>query len=219
MRYDDVVAHTVVRCLLAVVLAAGAVSGYEPTLTPQGVADALAIGQSYMESGRVDYHQPYRIQVGRPPVDYIDIVTPFRRLELAAEERARAGNRVFGQRDAAAVLAEHGGRLQLFVELTFHPLNTFVGVPSYGVTLARADARVEALDIQRIPRFGARRDGNSLPYATAPVLPPGSQPMLGGTLVVSYDSRRLDPRGVYDVVIEESGTALARASVDLGKLR
>ena len=37
-------------------------------------------------------------------LDYVDVVTPFRRVVLAAEARLRAGERLFGQREALAVL-------------------------------------------------------------------------------------------------------------------
>lgn len=214
-------AHTVSRCLLALVLAGGAAAGYEPTLDLQDIDEAITIGQSRLDTVRLQFHQPYRISVGRPPVDYIDVVTPFRRVELAVEERARAGDRLFRQRDALAVAAQHGEQLQLFIELTFHPLNTYVGVPPYVVKLAPPEsvARIDARDIQRIPRFGPRVGGMPLPYPATPVIPSGGQPMLGGTLIVGFETRRLDPRGVYDVVIEESGKELAKARVNLGALR
>lgn len=209
------------RSFLALLLTGAAVAGYEPTLSPQAIGDAVALGQSRIESVRLRFHQPYRIEVGRPPVDYIDVVTPFRRVELAAEERLHLGERGFGQREALAVLAEHGDQVKLFVEFTFHPLNTYVGVPAYVVTLVPLElpVRIDPVDTQRIPRFGARMERIPLPYPPAPVLPSGSQPMLGGTLIVSFGGRQLTPRGMYDVVIEEAGKELARAGLDLGKLR
>lgn len=203
------------------VLTDAVAAGYEPALNPLAIADAIAIGQSRIESVRFRFHQPYRIEIGRPPVDYIDVVTPFRRVELAAEERLSLGERRFGQREALAVLAEHGDQVKLFVELTFHPLNTYVGVPAYVVTLVPmgSPARIDPLDIQRVPRFGARIDGIPLPYPSAPVVPSGSQPMLGGTLIVSFAGRQLTPNGMYDFVIEEAGKELARARLDLGRVR
>ncbi|MBI3050745.1 MAG: hypothetical protein HYY76_20840 [Acidobacteria bacterium] len=79
--------------------------------------------------------------------------------------------------------------------------------------------RVVPADLQRVPRFGARVAGTPLPYPRAPVLPPGSQPMLGSTVIAGFAGTQLDPRGVYDVVIEESGKELARARVNLASLR
>lgn len=217
-------AHTVCRPLTAALLllaGGGAAAAYDATLGPDAIAEAIRIGQSRIERVRVDYHQPYRIDVGRAPVDYIDLVTPFRRVVLAAEERARQGDRRFGQREALGVLQEQRGRVTVFVELTFHPLNTYVGVPPYAVALAQAGSpeRVTAIDTQRIPRFGPRLAGTPLPFPQTPVLPSAGQPVLGGTLVAGFDSGRLDAAGFYDIVIEESGKALTRTAVDLGKLR
>lgn len=223
MRYDERVAHTVRRRLAALLLLAGgsAAAAYDAALGPDAIAEAIRIGQSRVESVRVRYHQPYRIDVSRPPVDYVDLVTPFRRVVLAAEERMRQGDRRFGQREALGLLKEQRGQVMVFIELTFHPLNTYVGVPAYVVTLTNAGSaeRVHAVDMQRIPRFRPRLAGTPLPFPQTPVLPSAGQPVLGGTLVAGFDSGRLNTGAVYDVVIEESGKELARASVDLGKLR
>lgn len=216
-------AHTVCRPLAALLLlgGGGGAAAYNVTLGPEAIADAIRIGQSRVESVRVRYHQPYRIDVGRASVDAIDLVTPFRRVVLAAEERARQGDRRFGQREALGVLQEQRGRVTVFVELTFHPLNTYVGVPPYAVALAQAGSpeRVAAIDTQRIPRFGPRLAGTPLPFPHVPVLPSAGQPVLGGTLVAGFDSGPLNTGGIYDVVIEESGKELTRTAVDLGKLR
>jgi len=60
-----------------------AVVAYERTPDLRAIDEALALGQSRDEAVRRRFHQPYRISIGRPPVDYIDLVTPFRRVELA----------------------------------------------------------------------------------------------------------------------------------------
>jgi len=222
VRYDELVAHTALHPFAAALLTvSAATAAYDPTLDSSDIAGAIRIGQSATERVRADYHRPYRIDIGRPPVDYIELVTPFRRVELAVEERARIGERRFSQREALEALAEQGGRLTLLVELTFHPQNAYVGVPSYGVALAEVESadRVSPVDVQRVPRFGARVAGTALPYPRAPVTAGGNQPMLGGTVIAAFEGARLDPRGAYDVVIEEAGKELARARIDLGRLR
>ena len=214
-------AHTAARTLVALLLGAAAARGYDAALDPQELIDAIRIGQSSTASTRAGFHRPYRLSVARAPIDFIDIVTPFRRVELAAEERARLGDRSFGQRDAAAVAGEHGTGLVVFVELTFHPLNTYVGVPPYVVRMARLvpPGDVAALDVQRVPRFGVRVGEMPLPYPRAPMLPAGSQPMLGGTVIARFAGAQLDAQGGYDVVVEESGKELARVRVNLANLR
>lgn len=214
-------AHTVCLLLLSIAIAGGLVSAYDPSIDARDIADALAIGQSRIESQRLRFHQPYRIQVNRAPIDYIEVVTPFRRVVLAAETRARAGDRGFGQREALAVLADGGGRIQLFVDMTFHPLNTFLGVPPYGMALVASGGAVAPVvprEIERIPRYGPRLEGTS-PTSPLPQAPAGSQPLLGGTLIAAFDGSLLNPDGVYDAVITESGKELARARIDLRVIR
>ena len=135
--------------------------------------------------------------------------------------RARA-NRVFGQREAFAALAAAPNLVELLIELTFHPLNTFVGVPAYDVTLIGAQGKpIKAQYINRYPRFGPRTDAGgpalSNPNA-APVLGTG-QPMLGGTMVVQFAADALDPNGRYDIVIADGGKEMIRSGMELGKMR
>ena len=78
-------AHTWHLLLVALLLAGTAVSGLETAITPRLIDEALALGQSRIESVRARFHQPYRLQVGRLPFDYIDVVTPFRRVVLITQ--------------------------------------------------------------------------------------------------------------------------------------
>src|SRR5262245_56557676 len=85
---------------------------------------ALKLGMSRDAREIARYHSPYRIVVDSAPFDYIDLVTPLRRVVLLAEETTRAGNRV-GQREALALLDRTRGELELRLEMSFHPLNTY----------------------------------------------------------------------------------------------
>ena len=204
---------------------AGMAGGMELTLDSRAVQDALWIANHSLESTHKRFHADYRFAVNAPPVDFISIVTPFRRLVLAAETEARLGRRMFGQREALAALQPGPQRVEVYAELTFHPHNTFVGVPEYtleldpvvrGVTMA-------SKDIVRLPRFGPRLDSEwypfPYPYDVAPRVPAGSEPLLGGTLLATFDGEALDPQGRYEVVIKDGKTALARTPIDLGRLR
>ncbi|MSO81695.1 MAG: hypothetical protein EXQ53_00140 [Acidobacteria bacterium] len=216
-------AHAAVPLLLAVLLSGSAVAAFEPALDRRLIDEAIAVGHSGIEAVRTRYHQPYRIQVAKPPIDYIEIVTPFRRVALLVEERARAGVRLFNQRDVLAAVGDRPMRVDVLIEMTFHPLNVFVGVPEYTVELATASAaaRVTPLQISRIPRFGARVEGVPLPapYPAAPSVPRVSQPLVGGVIVASFDGLALNPNGAYDVVVSEKVKELARARMNLGNLR
>lgn len=201
-------AHTVLRFLLGVLLASSVVAGFERSLDLRLIDEAIGIGRSPIEAVRPRFHQPYHIRIGRPPTDSIEIVTPFRRVVLFVEERMRLGDRVFSQRDAIAALGDRSDVVEVLIEMTFHPLNTFVGVPEYDVELATASpaARISPRNISRVPRLDS------------PV-PGGGQPLAGGTIVASFSAGALNPNGVYDVVVSEKGKELARAGVNLGTLR
>ena len=196
---------------------------YEPTLDRRAIEEALALGQSRIESVRASFHRPYRIHVGRSPVDYIDIVTPFRRVEMEAESRGRNANRMLGQREAMEILGAAQDGVDAYLEMTFHPMHTYVGVPQYELRLilvGRPEAPpIEPREVQRIPRYGARIEGQPLPTPGAPALPPGREPMLGGTTVARFDGRLLDPKGVYDLVLNEAGKEIGRARIDFRALR
>jgi hypothetical protein len=202
---------------------ATAVLAFDAVLDRRAIEDAIAIGHSRIESVRLRFHQPYRIPVGRAPVDYIEVITPFRRVEVEAETRARNGSRTLSQREALDLLAAAPEQIDFYVELTFHPLNTYIGVPAYDVRLLRSAAGAAAIDpraVERFPRYGARVEGLPLPYpAAATPLPQRSEPVLGGTVVARFDARLLDRMGVYEVVVSEAGKEIARARSDLRALR
>ena len=211
------------RVFLAAVLTGSTVFAYDATLDRRSIEEAMTIGQSHIESVRVRFHQAYRIPVGRAPVDYIEVITPFRRIEVEAETRARSGNRSLSQREALDLLAAAPDQVEFFVELTFHPQNTYIGVPAYDVRLAPAGRGgappLEPRNVERFPRYGARVEGLPLPYPAAPAVPGHSEPVLGGTLAARFDARLLDRIGVYDVIVSEAGKEMARARTNLAMLR
>jgi hypothetical protein len=199
----------------------------EVSLDRRAIQEALDIANTSIERTRARFHADYRFVVGRAPVDFIEIVTPFRRLVLAAETRARTGNRMFAQREALEALKQDPERVDLYVELTFHPLNTFVGVPGYRVMLKSTRAGAPPIHpsaIDRIPRVGPRVDGQPvygpLPYPIPPRVPSGGEPLSGGTLIAAFDGRLLDPKGAYDAaVVDERDKELASVRIDLARLR
>ena len=209
--------------LAALFAAVSTLLAFEVDLDPRTLSEAIDIGQSRINDARARFHVPYHVNVAQPPVDYIEIVTPFRRVALDADARAHAGAGLYGQREARATLGTDPATVDVIAELTFHPLNNFIGVPEYTVTLEPTTAAppIQPRTISRIPRFGPRLAGMPLPYPymVGPQAPNGSQPLLGGSFIASFDGRALDPRGSYAVVISEKQKELARARVDFGKLR
>jgi hypothetical protein len=210
------------RTLAVLVLGVAAAGAVQTPLGPRTIDEAVTLGKSAVERDRTNFHAPYRLTIARPPVDYIEVITPFRRVVLAAEQRARAGDRSFGQRQVLADPALAAGELELRAELTFHPLNTYVAVPEYSLTLSGAGSpRVEPRTFNRAPRYTPRVDGQ--PSVTsvpgAPTLPGTSQPIIGGTVSAAFDLRTLNPNALYEVVLWERDAEISRARLDLSRLR
>ncbi len=210
--------------LLALLLTLGAAAGgaFEQALDPRSLAEAIELGQSRIDDMRSRAHAAYHIDVMQPPVDYLEVVTPFRRVAIDAEAHTRAGERLYGQREALALLGDNPSRVDIVAELTFHPLNNYVGVPDFTIALVPAGgAAIQPRSSSRLPRFGPRLSGTPLPYPYVTGAPgqQGSQPLLGGSVTATFDGASLDPRGRYVVLIRESGKDVAKASVDFGRLR
>jgi len=208
----------VLAALLASTTALGA---FDAALDPEALAQAIEIGITRIDDTRSRFHAPYRIEVMQAPVDSIDVVTPFRRIALDAEAHTRAGQRLYGQREALATLGDTPSRVDLVVDLTFHPLNNYIGVPEYTVTLVGGAGRVmEPATISRAPRFGPRLSGTvPYPYLTGGAGPQNGNALTGGLVVAGFDGTMLDPRGSYLVVIREKGKEIAKAPVNFGRLR
>jgi len=199
----------------------------ELRLDTTAISEAIALGNSPVARDRARFHEAYRITLSRPPFDFVEVVTPFRRVVLATEARARAGDHRFGQREALEVLAGAPAQIGVYVEVTFHPLNTYVLVPLYQVSLefGAGSGRLEARSIDRQPRYGPRVDGGPAPFAPGAVaggaVPGRSQPMLGATIVAVFDGEVLGSRcdEGCDLVVTENQQELVRGRLTLGRLR
>lgn len=189
------------------------------------VDTALAIGRRGSEPERAAFHRPYRMTLGVPPVDDVEIITPFRRIALIAEERRLAGDLAFGQKQALAVARDAAGQLEIRVEISLHPLNTYVGLPDYGIALRTPSGDiVRASRISRMPRFGPRVGGQGLGLSTStsqgnPSV--GSQPVSGGTLIAGFESGAVSAECRCTLLVLDAGVPMAgvEARIDLGRLR
>lgn len=218
--------RTMGAALLAAVVALP-VAAIELTLDRRTIEQALDIAHSTIQSTHVRFHADYRFTVARAPIDFVEIVPPFRRVVLAAETEQRLGRRMFGQQEALAALQPDPDRVEVYVELTFHPMNTFIGMPEYDVELlpvTTSGARVQPATIDRLARYGPRMDDSHYPfpypYTATPRAPAGSQPLLGGTLIARFNGALLDPKGVYEIVVKDGEKELGRTRrIDLLRLR
>lgn len=183
------------------------------------IDEALALAQRGSDTARARFHDAYRLITARAPIDYLEVVSPFRRIVIAAQQQAEAGNRSFGQRQALETLRNAGPQLDVYVEMTFNPLNTYIGVPDYDVVLVGRNARVRPRSLDRLSRWTPRVDGLPAAVPSGGSGPPRGRPILGATLIARFDLQSIDPEGSYDVIVSERGDALATVRLDLGKLR
>ena len=210
----------------AVALVLAVLGGVEMTLDRRTIEEALTIANSTIESTHTRYNADYHFALNAPPIDFISIVTPFRRVVLSGASARQSGSRSFGQQEALAALQPDPQRVEVYVELTFHPLNTFVAVPEYGITLepvSPAGNAVTPTAIDRVPRYGPRLDATRYPFpyptSLAPRVRQGSEPLSGGTLIARVPGEDLNPKGQYSVVVRDGTKELGRVRVDLARLR
>lgn len=210
----------------ALLAAATGIRAVDLRLDPATISQAVALGQTAIDADLTKVHRPYRLDVARPPVDYLDVVTPFRRIVLAAQAKWRAGDRRWGQRQAMELEAAAPRQIDLYAELTFHPLNTFVLVPPYRMRVAPpSGGLIEPRNASSLPRYGPRVDGGLVPFTPTPLpggpAPGRSQPMLGATLVASFDGDALAAACTRrcDVLIEEEGKSRVLVPLSLAELK
>jgi len=206
--------------LVALVALQAATGAVQTPVDDAAIDEALTLARVSSDTARARFHDAYRLIAARAPVDYLEVVSPFRRIVIAAQQRAAAGDRSFGQRQALEILGKAGGQIDVYVEMTFNPLNTYIGVPEYEVVLAgRGNTRVGARSIDRLSRWTPRVDGLPAAVPSGGGSGPPRGPLVGATLIARFDLQSLDPEGSYDVVISERGDVLAAVRLDLSRLR
>lgn len=197
--------------LTAVVIAAAGVAtgAISRRIDASHVDRAIALGRARDGASRQRFHDAYIVRIGGPVVERLEVVTEFRRVVLAAEERAGFGAAAFGQREADRLLRPFRDTISVVVHLRFPPQNTYRAMPDLGVVIYdRGPASVRLLP----------RDTRPVPlYVDGQLAPPGS-PLLGGTVEATFDARRLAPHGVYLVGVSEQGRELRRIAIDLGRI-
>jgi hypothetical protein len=191
----------------------------QASLDLPAVNEALLFSRTATVTERAQSNRPYRVVVGKAPVDYIDVITPYRRILLTGSARRSAGA-TLAQREALDLLKESGDTLDVSVELTFNPLNTYIDVPGYAVTLVGVDGRrVTALETFRSARWTARVEGppSAAPASTGPR--PTGGTMVGATIVGRFSLMSLNVTGNYEVETAVTGEPGVRAALPLAGMR
>lgn len=219
--------------LLAALLGACVVSGpeLELDLTPDGIQRAIDQARSATTRSRAAFHAPYVRRVDQTPVRMISLVSEYRRVVLAAEERLRLGDRLFGVRDGAEVVAPWRGSLEVVAELQFHPQHVLLNVPPYDILVwpEPVDARRAPMIPQstdRVPAWGVRVEPTDpddwafwWPYPATPGVAGGGQPLSGAWIRARFDARALARTSALTVLVKEGVRTVATAGFRLDTLR
>ncbi len=175
------------------------------------IARAIALGRSPDSTERQRFHDAYVIPLNDPLLDRLEIVTEFRRVVLATEDRVRAGDIDWGPRQAAAMLEQWRGKVTLVLRVTFPPDNTYRAMPPFALVLygrpqTAAPPRIEPLYLLETPKYVADQPA-----------PPGT-PILGGIVEATFRAAPLNARAVYLAGIALEGRELRRVEVDFGRV-
>src|SRR5690349_9591763 len=129
--------HTPVVAIFVAAACLGA-AAVQSNLDLPAVNEALLFVRTATTAEQTQFHRPYRSVVNKAPVDYIEVITPFRRVVLEGTAR-RQQTGVLSQKEALTVLDAAGNTIDISVDLTLNPLNNFLGVPDYTVSLVGPD--------------------------------------------------------------------------------
>lgn len=187
--------------MLFAVLGQAGIGAINVQLTQADIRRATELARfPHTDADRAKFHKRYTIVVNGPVVEYfavekIEVTTPFRRLELIAEEHARV-NDLFargGLHDAEEALRPWRNRLSIVAHLRFDQTKSIPGVPEADVTLEGPNL-VSPTTINRSGIYSRNGDQTWL---------------VGGLLEAVFDVRDVG-QSTQPVVVRWNGKELAR---------
>lgn len=201
-------------------------SAFEREIDDAALDDAIRLGRRGSEEEKIGFHRRYVFTGGAAPLSSISLVTEFRRVVLAAEDRVRFGDHLWSLREARDLLRPVRNKLEIIADVNFHPQNAYATVPQYEIRIIPKEGReIRATDLKTTARYGLQ----SVPSPTdppfypfpPPSLPigPGAEPLMGAWVSAVFDGSALDAKAFAVVGVSEGGKDLGRISVDLGRVR
>ncbi len=173
---------------------------------------AVALGRSTNAAERQRFHDSYIIRLNDPLLDRLEIVTEFRRVVLATEDRVREGDVDWGPQQAAAMLRQWRDKITLVLHVTFPPANTYRTMPPFDLVLYGRSRTGAARPLEPLALLATPQ------YVSGQPAPPGT-PILAGIVDATFAARSLDPRAVYLAGIRFEGRELRRVELDFGRLQ
>jgi hypothetical protein len=196
--------------ILVAVLAQAGIGAVNPQLTAQDIQRATELARwPHTDAERAQFHKRYTIVVNAPAVEYfvletIEVTTPFRRMELIAEEHARI-NDLFaggGVRDAEEALRPWRDRLSIVARLRFDLTKLIPGVPELDLTIEGPDA------VFPMTTNSSRIDIRTVNFRTQ---------IVGGLVEAVFDVRAAGET-TGPVVVRWNAKEIARVAVDFARM-
>ena len=195
--------------ILLAVLGQARANAIDVQLTTEDIQRATDLARwPHTDAERAQFHKRYTVIVNSPVTGYfavekIEVITPFRRLELIAEEHARV-NDLFargGLRDAEEALRPWREKLSIMVHLRFDQTKVIPDVPAAEVTI---EGPRLLLPMTTGSSGVFSRDGDQLW-------------LVGGLLDAVFDVAGVD-QAKLPVVVRWNGKEVARATVDFAAM-
>jgi hypothetical protein len=213
-------------CVAVSLAGAISVTAFERDVDDAAIDEAIRIASKAREAEKNAFHRSYVCLAGPPPVSSISLVTEFRRVVLAAEDRLRFGDHLWSIREAREMLRPFRNQLETVVDVNFHPQNAYATVPQYDVRIIPQEGpEIRPLNVNVTAKYGLRsvpnpRDPPYYPFPP-PSLPigPGADPLMGAWVSTLFDATALDPHAFVVIAVAGEGKDLSRVSVDLGRVK
>jgi len=201
---------------LACALALGALArlgALDVSLSQQDIERALAIARS-PEAERARFHSRYRFAVNDATVPQVEVITEFRRVVIAGEDRLLKGDWMFtqGTRAAEAAVRQWHEQVAIVAQLRFNPLNTYVTVPRLDIMVGDSlfEVVVAPLAAHTTPQF-------SLPFPVAGKRGVTTSSLVGAVLETDFPASAIGQTKRRVSVLME-GKELARATIDFASI-
>jgi hypothetical protein len=166
------------------------------------------------DADRARFHASYVSVTTDPGVERVEVVTELRRVVLLAEAHASRGDRPRGDdaddvRAVADALRPYRHRLQVVVQLRFHPQSGYLSVPALDLRLGGGPSMQPALEMRAEPVY-AFSSSSAEPSDVRRVI-------VGATVEASFDALAAG-RGIQTLVIHVNHVYLLLATLDLTRM-
>jgi hypothetical protein len=195
--------------VLFAVLAQAGIGAINVRLGPEDIQRATDLARfPHTDADRARFHKRYIVAVNGRVVEYfavenIEVITPFRRMELIAEEHARV-NDLFargGLRDAEEALRPWRDKVSIVVRVRFDQTKVIPDVPATDVTI---EGPTLVLPVTTSSSGIYTRTGDQ-------------SWLVGGLIEAVFDVREVS-QATLPVVMGWNGKEIARVAVDFAAL-